>query len=78
MKRQVKFLHSMPLPNRSLKTRMYVYVSVVRSLTAYHAAYYHAVSASSLKRRTPTGEKEGSQTNTSKRRNHGLRAHFKS
>jgi hypothetical protein len=71
-KRQVKFPHLMLLPNRSLETHVYRHVSIVRSLTARHAAYYHAVFASLLKRRTPTGGKEGSHTDASRRRNHGL------
>jgi hypothetical protein len=62
MKRQEQFLHSIPLPNRSLEIRTHMHVSAVRSLTAYHVAHYH----------TPTGGKEGSQTDTSRRRNHGL------
>jgi hypothetical protein len=53
VKRQVKFPHLMPLPNRSLETRMHMHVSAVRSPTAYHTAHYHAVSTSPLKRRTP-------------------------
>jgi hypothetical protein len=77
MKRQVKFPHLMPLPNLSLETRTHRHVSAVRLLTACHVAHYHVVSASSLKRRTLIGGKEGSQTDTSRRRNHGLQAHFK-
>jgi hypothetical protein len=71
-KRQEQFPHSMPLPNCSLEIHTYRHVSAIHSLTAYHAAHYHAVSASSLKRCTPTGGKEGSRTDTSRRRNHGL------
>jgi hypothetical protein len=43
-KRQVQFSHLMPLPNRSLETRMHRCVSAIRSLTACHATHYHAVS----------------------------------
>jgi hypothetical protein len=40
----------MPLPNHSLKTRTCRHVSTVRSLTACHAAHYHAVFASVIPR----------------------------
>jgi hypothetical protein len=66
VKRQVKFLHLMPLPNRSLETHMHRHVSAIRSPTTCHAAHYHAISTFSLKRRTPMGGKESSQTDTSK------------
>jgi hypothetical protein len=52
-KRQVNLLHLMLLPNRSLKTCTYRHVSIVRSITAYHAAHYRAVFASLLNRCTP-------------------------
>jgi hypothetical protein len=78
MKRQVQFSHSMPLPNCSLKICTHRHVSAIRSVTAYHATHYHAISASSLKGCTPTGGREGSQMDTSRRRNYGLRAHFES
>jgi hypothetical protein len=78
MKRQVQFPHSMPLPNRSFKIRTHGHVSAVRSLTACHAAHYHAVSTSSLKRRTPMGGEEELQMDPSRQRSHRLRAHFKS
>jgi hypothetical protein len=71
-KRQVKFPHLMLLPNHSLETRAYRHVSTVCSLTARHATHYRTIFASLLKRRTPTGGKEGSQTDASRRRNHGL------
>jgi hypothetical protein len=76
-KRQVKLPHLMFLPNRSLETRAYRHVSTVHSITACHAAHYRADFASLLKRRTPMGEKEGLRMDTSKRRNHGLRARYK-
>jgi hypothetical protein len=43
-KRQVKFLHSMPLPNRSLEICTHRHMSAVRSLTAYHATHYRTIS----------------------------------
>jgi hypothetical protein len=67
----------MLLPNRSLKTHMYRNVSTVRSLTASHAAHYHVVFASLLKGCTPTGGKEGSWMDASRRRNYGFRARYK-
>jgi hypothetical protein len=65
-KRQVKLPHLMLLPNHPLETHAYRHVSTVRSITACHAAHYHAVFASLLKRRTPTGGKEGLRTDTSR------------
>jgi hypothetical protein len=77
VKRLVKLPHLMLLPNRSLKTHTYRHMSTVRSITACHAAHYHAIFASLLKRRTPTGGKGGLRTDTSRRRNHRLRARYK-
>jgi hypothetical protein len=65
-KRQVKFPHLMPLPNCSLETCMHRHVSAIRSPTACHAAHYHTVSTSSLKKCTPTGGEENSQMDTSR------------
>jgi hypothetical protein len=45
-------------------------------VTVCHAAHYHAIFASLLKRCTPTGGKGGLQTDTSRQRNHGLRARY--